>query len=228
MQFTIIFALLVAIIAVMFALQNPTPVVLHLIAWDIEKPLALFMLVALALGAILISILSVPAWFRAQKIKKNHNKEISELEDSLSKYRSNLIDAQNSNKDLRQKLIELEESRSALEKAQTKAEEEISDLHEALAKADLTTQEAEQAKAEALEAREQMDQALKSLEMFIAEAAESAKECEDVVRESNYTPALEDGTGSVIPAEIETEALDEADEEEFVENDDDEDDPDEA
>ena len=227
MQFTIIFALLVAIIAVMFALQNPTPVVLHLIAWDIEKPLALFILVAVAIGAIMISILSVPAWFRAQKIKKNHNKEVSELEDSLSKYRSNLIDAQNSNKDLRQKLIELEESRSALEKAQTKAEEEISDLHEALAKADLTTQEAEQAKAEALEAREQMDQALKSLELFIAEAAESAKECEDVIQESDPAPAREEASESVIPAEIVSEADNEADEEEFV-NTDDPDDPDEA
>lgn len=226
MQFTIIFALLVAIIAVMFALQNPTPVVLHLIAWDIEKPLALFMLVALALGAIMISILSVPAWFRAQKIKKNHNKEISELEDSLSKYRSNLIDAQNSNKDLRQKLIELEESRSALEKAQTKAEEEISDLHEALAKADLTTQEAEQAKAEALEAREQMDQALKSLELYIAEAAESAQECEEVIRDSDQKPAGDEKAEPVIPAENETEAVNETDEE-FVENND-ESDPEEA
>ena len=149
MQFVIIFALIVSIFAVMFALQNPNIVTLHFIIWDFEQPLALFLLIAIAVGALIISILTVPGWIRNRQLRSKHRKEVAELEDNLSKYRSNLIDAQNSNKDLRQKILEIEEAKEKLEQAQVKAEEEINDLHTALNKADLSTQEAEQAKKEA-------------------------------------------------------------------------------
>ena len=43
MQFVIIFALIVSIFAVMFALQNPNIVTLHFIIWDFEQPLTLYL-----------------------------------------------------------------------------------------------------------------------------------------------------------------------------------------
>ena len=87
-------------------------------------------LIAIAVGALIISILTVPGWIRNRQLRSKHRKEVAELEDNLSKYRSNLIDAQNSNKDLRQKILEIEEAKEKLEQAQVKAEEEINDLIE--------------------------------------------------------------------------------------------------
>jgi len=99
MQFVIIFALIVSIFAVMFALQNPNVVPLTFFVWKFEQPLALFLLISMAIGALIISILTIPGWLRSRQQRNKHRKEVAELEDNLSKYRSNLIDAQNSNKD---------------------------------------------------------------------------------------------------------------------------------
>lgn len=188
MQFVIIFALVVAILAVMFALQNTAVVTLHFFAASFEEPLALFMLIAIALGAVLISILTIPGWFKSKKISSRHSKEVGELEDSLAKYRTDLIDSQNSNKDLRQKIMEVEEAKENLEHAQAKASQEIDDLKEALSKADLTAQEADQAKKEALDARDQMDSALKDLEGKMADAQKAA----DTAKAQTYSTNAEE------------------------------------
>lgn len=164
MQLVIIFALVVAILAVLFAFQNPNIVTLHIFAWSVDKPLALFLLIAFLLGALVLCLLSIPGTIRHMRDDKKHRKTVNDLEDNLSKYRSNLIDAQNSNKDLRQKILEIEDAKVALENAHKTAEGEINDLHEALNKADLSKEEAEQARKEALDARREMDLALRELE----------------------------------------------------------------
>ena len=115
MQFMIIFALIVSIFAVMFALQNPTVVPLHFIIWDFEQPLTLYLLIAIVIGAFIISLLTIPGAIKNRKSQTKHKKEVAELEDNLSKYRSNLIDAQNSNKDLRQKILEIEQAKEKME-----------------------------------------------------------------------------------------------------------------
>lgn len=209
MQFVIIFALIVSIFAVMFALQNPNIVTVHFMAWDFEQPLALFLLIAIALGALIISILTIPGWIKSRQMRSKHRKEVAELEDNLSKYRSNLIDAQNSNKDLRQKILEIEEAKEKLEQAQVKAEEEINDLHMALNKADLTTQEAEQAKKEAVEARDNINLALRELEIKLDATEESKDTYKGLLdKMSNAMPYALPGTGGEIDTLIEEAALD--------------------
>ncbi len=174
MQLVIIFALIVAILAVLFAFQNPGVVTLQLFAWTFSKPLALFLLIAFLLGALVLGLLSIPGAIRRAQEAKKHRKAVSDLEDNLSKYRSNLIDAQNSNKDLRQKILEIEDAKAALETAQKKAESEINDLHDALNKSDLSKEEAEQAKKEALDARREMDLALRELESKLSSTEQVA------------------------------------------------------
>ena len=209
MQFVIIFALIVSIFAVMFALQNPNIVTVQFMAWKFEQPLALFLLIAMAIGALIISILTIPGWIRNRQMRSKHRKEMAELEDNLSKYRSNLIDAQNSNKDLRQKILEIEEAKEKLEQAQTKAQEEINDLRTALDKADLTTQEAEQAKKEAVEARDNINLALRELEIKLGATEESKDTYKGLLdKMSNAIPYALPGSGGDVDTLMEEAALD--------------------
>ena len=210
MQFVLIFALIVSIGAVIFALQNPNIVALHFINWDFEQPLALLLLIAMAIGAMIISILTVPGWIRSRQVRNKHRKEISELEDNLSKYRSNLIDAQNSNKDLRQKILEIEEAKESLERAQEKAEEEINDLHKALNQADLTAQEAQQARKEAMDARDNINLALRELEIKLESAEDTSDTYKGLLNKmSSAFPYSLPGSGGEIDTLMEEAALDE-------------------
>lgn len=209
MQFVIIFALIVSIFAVMFALQNPNLVTVNFMAWKFEQPLALFLLISIAIGALIISILTIPGWIKNRQMRSKHRKEVAELEDNLSKYRSNLIDAQNSNKDLRQKVLEIEEAKEKLEQAQVKAEEEIRDLHEALNKADISTQEAQQAKKEAVEARDNINLALRELEIKLDATEESKDTYKGLLdKMSNAMPYALPGSGGEIDTLMEEAALD--------------------
>ncbi len=168
MQFVMIFSLIIAVFAVMFSMQNTESVVLHFFVWTFRSPLAVLLLISLTIGAILTSLLTIPGWFKSKRFKSRHQKEIVELEDSLAKYRTDLIDTQNKNKDLRQKILELEEATEKLDKAHQDTDREINDLHEALNNANLTLEEAEQAKKEAIEARDAMDKALSEMETKLA------------------------------------------------------------
>ena len=210
MQFVIIFALIVSIFAVMFALQNPEITALHFIIWDFQQPLALFLLIAMAIGALIISILTIPGWIKSRQQRNKHRKEVAELEDNLSKYRSNLIDAQNSNKDLRQKILEIEEAKESLERAQEKAEEEINDLHKALNQADLTAQEAQQARKEAMDARDNINLALRELEIKLESAEDTSDTYKGLLNKmSSAFPYSLPGSGGEIDTLMEEAALDE-------------------
>ena len=210
MQFMIIFALIVSIFAVMFALQNPTVVPMHFIIWDFEQPLTLYLLISIIAGAFIISILTIPSAIKNRQARNRHRKEVADLEDNLSKYRSNLIDAQNSNKDLRQKILEIEQAKEALEQAQAKAQEEISDLHAALNKADLSAAEADQARKEAVEARENINLALRELEIKLNSAEESAGTYKGLLEQmAPAMPYLQAGNGGEIDVLNEEAALDE-------------------
>ncbi len=169
MQFVMIFSLIIAVLSVMFSMQNTATVSLKFFIWTFESPLALLLIIAVTVGAIITSILTLPGWFRHKKSSSHHKKEMVDLEENLAKYRTDLIDTQNKNKDLRQKILEVEEARESLEKAHLKTEQEISDLKTALSDAELTAEQAEAARQEALQARDEMDAALKEMDLRLAE-----------------------------------------------------------
>lgn len=168
MQFVVIFSLILAVLAVVFALQNTAMVTLTFFVWTFESPLALLLLIALTIGAIITTIVSLPGWIKTRRSTTVHKREVAGMEESLAKYRTDLIDTQNKNKDLRQKIIEVEEAKETLAKAQEKTLHEIDDLRTALNDSKLTAEQAEIARQEAIDARDQMDQALLEMDQRLA------------------------------------------------------------
>ena len=118
------------------------------------------------------------------------------MEESLAKYRTDLIDTQNKNKDLRQKIVEVEEAKESLEKAQEKTLHEIDDLRAALNDSQLTAEQAEIARQEAIEARAQMDQALHEMDQRLASVNKEAELAEGT---SYVNTAVTDAANHVEP-----------------------------
>ncbi len=64
MQFLILLGFAIALFAILFALQNPTPVLVNFFVWQFQNPLALVILVTLAMGVLAGLLLSMPAIVR--------------------------------------------------------------------------------------------------------------------------------------------------------------------
>ena len=61
MQLVLILGIAFAIVSVMFALQNNVPVTVNLLIWRFDGSLAVVLLIALALGAFVATLVSSPA-----------------------------------------------------------------------------------------------------------------------------------------------------------------------
>ncbi|MDK9703981.1 MAG: lipopolysaccharide assembly protein LapA domain-containing protein [Sulfuritalea sp.] len=84
MQLTLILGIIVAIGAVVFALQNNLPVAVAIALWRFEGSLALVLLVSLGLGALIAGLLSSPAVIRGQWTMGRLRKQVSDLERQLA------------------------------------------------------------------------------------------------------------------------------------------------
>lgn len=91
MQLITILGIAVAIAAVAFALQNNVPVTVTFLLWRFDSSLAMVLLLALALGAIIVALVSTPRALRSQWLLSRQRSEIaalkaaeSELEKKLS------------------------------------------------------------------------------------------------------------------------------------------------
>lgn len=80
MQLLTILAICFAIAAGAFALQNNAPVVVNFVIWSFESSLALVLLMALALGALILGLVSTPAVLRDRWALGRQKKRIAELE----------------------------------------------------------------------------------------------------------------------------------------------------
>lgn len=80
MQLMIIAAIAVAIVSVVFALQNTAAVSVHFLLWQFDSTLALVLLLAVATGALIVALLSTPATLRSQWQLARQRRKISELE----------------------------------------------------------------------------------------------------------------------------------------------------
>ena len=85
MQLQLIVAIIVAILAVVFALQNAVPIAVSFLAWRFESSLALVLLITLALGIIMSLLVSVPPTIKKMKLISSQKKRIQELESSLQR-----------------------------------------------------------------------------------------------------------------------------------------------
>jgi len=84
MQLTLIVGIVFAIGAVLFALQNNTPVVVTLAVWRFEGSLALVLLLSLGLGALIAALLSSPTVIRGQWAAARLGRQVADLERKLA------------------------------------------------------------------------------------------------------------------------------------------------
>jgi len=85
MQLQLIVAIVIAILAVVFALQNAVPIAVSFLTWKFESSLALVLLITLALGILMSLLVSVPSMIRTRKIISNQKKKIQKLGIDLQK-----------------------------------------------------------------------------------------------------------------------------------------------
>ncbi|MGQ7869529.1 LapA family protein [Sunxiuqinia sp. sy24] len=77
----IIFFLILALLLVIFTLQNPTTIDLHVFFWNVhEVSLVLALIVCLILGVVLAFLLSYPQIWKLKSQLKEKQKRIKELE----------------------------------------------------------------------------------------------------------------------------------------------------
>ena len=79
----LVLALIIAIFAVLFALQNTAPITISIFMWEIPGSLALVLLVALALGVVIAFLAYLPSLIRNKMNLTRQRKKITALEKSL-------------------------------------------------------------------------------------------------------------------------------------------------
>ncbi len=87
MQIFLLIALAVALVAVMFALQNIVPVTVSFLTWTFEGSLALVLFVALIVGALVSVLASVPTLVKGRWAAASLKKRIAALEAELKNTR---------------------------------------------------------------------------------------------------------------------------------------------
>jgi uncharacterized integral membrane protein len=80
MQAFLIMALVIAVLALIFALQNTLAVTVHFLVWEYEGPLALVLLLTLVLGALTCFLALLPTLHRRRKLIVQKERRIQELE----------------------------------------------------------------------------------------------------------------------------------------------------
>lgn len=82
MQRTLIFALIAALILVVFTIQNADTVDIRLLLWDVNSSKALIILITLALGSLIGILVSIPSWSKKKKEVEQLKKEIKALKEN--------------------------------------------------------------------------------------------------------------------------------------------------
>lgn len=85
MPYFLIVAVIIAILAVIFALQNTVPVTVSILFFEFQSSLALVLLLTLAIGILLGIIVLATRMFKMRRKISSHKKEVEELEDRLQK-----------------------------------------------------------------------------------------------------------------------------------------------
>jgi uncharacterized membrane protein YciS (DUF1049 family) len=87
MVFALILALVIAILAVFFALENTMIVTVSFFGYGVSGSLALFILIALGIGLLLGVLIMTPGRIRSGLSNRRNAKKISSLESNLDEER---------------------------------------------------------------------------------------------------------------------------------------------
>ena len=78
-QLALILSLILAILVAVFAIQNAGPVTLRFGIWSVETSLVVVILVAVAAGAAVASLLGLPGWIRDRSRLRQLTREVDGL-----------------------------------------------------------------------------------------------------------------------------------------------------
>jgi uncharacterized integral membrane protein len=94
MQIFLFFALIISVLAVIFAIQNNATITVVFAIWKYTGSLALVLLVAVAAGSLISFFVSLPSNLRTRWTLRQQRKKLTELETSLATVRGQLEEAQ--------------------------------------------------------------------------------------------------------------------------------------
>jgi uncharacterized integral membrane protein len=83
MQIFLVLALIIALIAVVFTIQNTALVTVTFLFWDLNHSLAFVVLLAILAGVLISQFVSVPGKFKRTMENTNQQKKIKELDTEL-------------------------------------------------------------------------------------------------------------------------------------------------
>ncbi len=90
MQVFLIISLILAVLAIIFALQNTASASVIFIVWTFNGSLALVLLVALAAGILISFLASLPTLIRDRLMISRQTRKLAELESSLAEYQQKI------------------------------------------------------------------------------------------------------------------------------------------
>jgi len=93
----LIFALLISVVAVVFALQNTMVITISFLAWKVTGSLSLVLLVTLAIGAVIGLLVLAPSTIKHTLAASGHRKRIGALEKELDEQKIKVAELQKSN-----------------------------------------------------------------------------------------------------------------------------------
>jgi len=90
----LIVALVIAIVAVIFALQNTMPIIISFLAWEVKGSLSLVLLVTLAIGVVIGLLVLAPSTIKNTLAASGHRKRIGLLEKELDEHKARAAEQQ--------------------------------------------------------------------------------------------------------------------------------------
>lgn len=105
MIFFLIFGLILGALAVIFALQNITPIAVDFLFWQVEGSLALILLLAVLMGVVICGLLSIPEVWKNNARFRELRRQKDASEKSLNEHKIR-------NVEMETKLIHAEESKT--------------------------------------------------------------------------------------------------------------------
>lgn len=90
----LIVALIIAVIAVIFALQNSLAVTISFFAWQVTGSLSLILLITLVMGVVIGLLVIAPAHIKNTLAVSGHRKRIGSLEKELDEHKAKVVELQ--------------------------------------------------------------------------------------------------------------------------------------
>jgi uncharacterized integral membrane protein len=94
MPWFLLLALIISVLALIFAIQNTASVTVAFLFWDTQTPLTVVLLIALGVGAVVTFLAMLPGQIRGKWSSFSKGRRISDIESELQRSQRELQEAQ--------------------------------------------------------------------------------------------------------------------------------------